>query len=787
MAVFSLGKIMIAYGVDLSQLKSGTAQANKSLASTGKASKGLGSTLMGLKVLVAGVAAGAFAQFAKSAISAASEAEEVRNLFEVSFGDMTEAADKWAAETSVALGVNDTTLQRMSGTIVNMTKAMGFSEEGAFSMAKGLSQMALDAASFYNLPAEAAFNKIRSGITGEAEGLKALGIVVNENTINDTEYARAILATGRQLTNQEKVQARTIVIMESMKSAQGDLIRTQDSWANVTRTLGEKFTDFMEIIGAELIPQLMPLLQIIGQKLPAAASFTLAAFNLLKVGFSNAMIPMKIMIAIFSWIVKNAQAIAGAVIGMLPPAFIKAIETTASTLGWFAGHIVESVASGELLGETVGGVVSSTLTSFGEIVDDIDKGLGQWNQTAAETIDTSIAVNGLTQDLTGSMAGATSEIAKNEASIKTLNEAYKLFGLETAAQSAATLEQAQAAHQVLIDGGLFTTEQLALIWANYEENRKTNASALTALQVAEAQKITDAFAMFGQTSRADEQLTHDQRVTNHEILIASGEFTTEELATMWSEYETVRGQQLSVAQQTAAKAATHMSEVFKRHGLVTRADSAQTLAQLKSDYEEIKNSGEANELELQEIRKKIREEEQKDNETSAQIKLDLNAMIMSVLEGGLTNLFTKDKAFAIASATVAAYLGAAKTMSLAPWPINFALAAKALAVGLAQVAGIKGVSLRKGTAGLDFQSFGRETPAMLHGSEAVIPQGSGNALANEIAVGLTNIGDEPSEGGDTEEAIQVTLNLDGETLAKWFEKSSKNGRVRTHNLGVRDY
>lgn len=787
MAVFSLGKIMIAYGVDLSQLKSGVAKANRTIGTTNKSTKSLGSSLMGLKVIVAGIAAGAFAQFAKSAIAAASEAEEVRNLFEVSFGDMTEAADKWAAETSVALGVNDTTLQRMSGTIVNMTKAMGFSEEGALSMAKGLSQMALDAASFYNLPAEAAFNKIRSGITGEAEGLKALGIVVNENTISDTEYARAILATGRQLTNQEKVQARTIVIMESMQSAQGDLIRTQNSWANVTRTLGEKFTDFMEIIGAELIPQLMPLLQIIGQKLPAAASFTLAAFKLLKIGFSNAMIPMKIMMAIFSWIVTNAQAVAGAVISMMPEKFIRYLEKAASTLGWFAGHIMDSVASGELLGETVGGVVSSTMTSFGDIVADIDKGMGQWNQTAGETIDTSIATNQLIADLTTSMAGATSEIAKNEAAIKLMSDAYKLFGLETAAQATATLKQAEMSYQVLVASGQFTTEELALIWANYETNRKTNAAALTTMQEAEAQKITDAFTAFGQISREDEQLTHDQAVANHAILVESGQFTTEELTALWGQYEIERALQLSAAEQAALRASTKMSAAFQRFGLTTRADSAATLAQMRADFEMIKESGEASFLELQEIRRKIAEEEKADEQTNADIKLDLAAMVQSVLEGGLTSLFSKDKAFAIASATISAYMGAAKTMGMAPWPINFALAAKALAVGLAQVAGIKGVSLKKGTPGLDFGSFGRETPAMLHGNEAVIPQGSGNQLANEIAVSLASVDSAAvGEGGD-EGMTQIILNLDGETLAEWFEKSSKNGRVRTHRLGVRDF
>jgi septal ring factor EnvC (AmiA/AmiB activator) len=64
-----------------------------------------------------------------SMIDASSRAVEVQNLFSVSFGDMADAAEEWASRTSAAIGVNDTTLKEMSGTLFNMVSAMGISKD----------------------------------------------------------------------------------------------------------------------------------------------------------------------------------------------------------------------------------------------------------------------------------------------------------------------------------------------------------------------------------------------------------------------------------------------------------------------------------------------------------------------------------------------------------------------------------------------------------------------------------------------------------------------------------
>lgn len=184
-------------------------------------------------------------------------AVESENLFSVSFGRMAGAARAWSEQTSRALGLNAFELRKTSGTIFTMVEAMGLGEKAAFDMATGISELAHDLASFFNLRPEEAFDKLRSGIVGEAEPLRQLGILIDENTVKQAAYAAGIAKVGDELTAQQKVQARWIAILNQTGKAQGDLARTLDSPTNMLRRLGES----AEQVGIKLGTALLPMAQ----------------------------------------------------------------------------------------------------------------------------------------------------------------------------------------------------------------------------------------------------------------------------------------------------------------------------------------------------------------------------------------------------------------------------------------------------------------------------------------------------------------------------------------------
>lgn len=198
-----------------------------------------------------------------AATNMAMDAVESENLFEVAMGAVAGDARKWSEETSKALGLNAYSVRSNMATYNAMLTSMGLASDESLKMSEGLTQLSYDMASFYNLKPEEAFEKLKSGISGEAEPLKALGILVNDTTIKTYAYTHGIAKQGEELTEAQKVQARYGAIMEATKNAQGDLARTMDSPTNKLRIMKEQAQQIGIQFGQILIPILEKLIAVI--------------------------------------------------------------------------------------------------------------------------------------------------------------------------------------------------------------------------------------------------------------------------------------------------------------------------------------------------------------------------------------------------------------------------------------------------------------------------------------------------------------------------------------------
>lgn len=190
-----------------------------------------GSALVSLGV----AAAAAFAVVSGKAIKAAMTTVESENLFSVSMGNMAGAARDWSNQLQESLGLNAYQVRENVGLFYNMTTSMGLAKDQAYQVSTGLTKLAYDMSSFYNQDASLMFEKLQSGLSGEVEPLKRLGIIVNETTTQIYAYTHGIAKQGATLTEQQKVMARYGAIMEQTKNAQGDLARTITSPANQWR------------------------------------------------------------------------------------------------------------------------------------------------------------------------------------------------------------------------------------------------------------------------------------------------------------------------------------------------------------------------------------------------------------------------------------------------------------------------------------------------------------------------------------------------------------------------
>lgn len=213
----------------------------------------------------------------KDSIMSGMKAVESENLFEVSMGRMADSARKWSNELQNTLGLNAYEVRKNVGVLYNMTTSMGIAENSAYGLSTGLTELAYDMGSFYNISNEEAFTKIRAGITGETEPLKRLGIIVHENTIKQAAYRNGIAEVGTELTQQQKVMARYLAIMEQTKNAQGDLARTIDSPANQLRILKTQ----LEIVKINLGQAFMPIVQVVLPILTSFAKWIVTITNLI--------------------------------------------------------------------------------------------------------------------------------------------------------------------------------------------------------------------------------------------------------------------------------------------------------------------------------------------------------------------------------------------------------------------------------------------------------------------------------------------------------------------------
>lgn len=192
----------------------------------------------------------------KTGIDYASDLAEVQNVVEVTFGSATEAINSWSKECLAAYGMNEVSAKRYAGTIGAMLKSSGLAGDAIVDMSKDMVGLAGDMASFYNLDLETAFEKIRSGISGETEPLKQLGINMSVANLEAYALSQGITTAYNEMSQAEQVMLRYNYLMSTTADAQGDFARTQDSYANQTRLLSESWLEFTGIMAEQLLPVL---------------------------------------------------------------------------------------------------------------------------------------------------------------------------------------------------------------------------------------------------------------------------------------------------------------------------------------------------------------------------------------------------------------------------------------------------------------------------------------------------------------------------------------------------
>ncbi len=220
----------------------------------------------GFKKAAAVLAAVGFGAAIKQSLSVGMEAIETASLFTTTLGsEMATEVNKWSMEVADALGLSNTNLQRNIGVIYNIAMAMGVATDNSLKMAKGVSVLAEDMASFYNVDPKLMFEKLQSALVGIYKPLQDLGIRLDEETIKQVAYKKGIAEVGAELNNEQLILARYEAILERTSAAQTDLGRTLESPANQTRIFKNNIQNLWLALSRLLLPAYTFLITVINQ------------------------------------------------------------------------------------------------------------------------------------------------------------------------------------------------------------------------------------------------------------------------------------------------------------------------------------------------------------------------------------------------------------------------------------------------------------------------------------------------------------------------------------------
>lgn len=194
------------------------------------------------------------------AIDAASDLAESTSKANVVFGRFSGTIKEFSEDAPQALGLSSQAALEATATFGNLFTALGLSQQAAADLSPDVVQLASDLASFNNLDVADALEKLRSGLVGEAEPLRALGVSINEAVVSAKALELGLVGANGEITEAAKVQARYALILEQTTNAQGDFARTADGIANKQRTLNAEFDNFQAAVGAALLPAFDALL-----------------------------------------------------------------------------------------------------------------------------------------------------------------------------------------------------------------------------------------------------------------------------------------------------------------------------------------------------------------------------------------------------------------------------------------------------------------------------------------------------------------------------------------------
>jgi hypothetical protein len=261
-----------AYGkvsLDVKGLLTGVASAKSGINSLHESAVKLGAQMkdVGQKMTI-GLTLPILALGAAS-IKMASDMVETKSKVKVVFGEMTDDVMKWSEGSSKSMQLSQQEALEAAATFGNLFVAMKIGKQDAAEMSTVLVQLAADLGSINNIDPSVVLVKLKSGIVGETEAVRDLGIDLRMIVVEAKAAEMGFKELNGQFSQGDLIAARYAIILEQTKVAQGDIARTGGELAGQMRTLNAQWKDALAILGQNLLPIALKFVTMLNNMLEA--------------------------------------------------------------------------------------------------------------------------------------------------------------------------------------------------------------------------------------------------------------------------------------------------------------------------------------------------------------------------------------------------------------------------------------------------------------------------------------------------------------------------------------
>ena len=260
--------------------------------------------------------------------------EDVVSRFRITFGQAAPEAERWGRSFARAIGFADSTILDVLGRFQALLTTQGVPGRAAQVASSGIAQLVPNLASFFEQRPEEVITRLFSGLVGEMEAVRRLGIDLSAQSVNAELGQFGI--DPKTATQAQKALARYNIIVRQTRVAQQDLRLTSDSLANTVTRLNQSWVRTLEVIGAALAPALTSLANILDtvlrklQPLFETTQFQRFATAVVAIagglfGLGTAAVAIAPLVTAFGSLASFATALAGTLAGGLTAGLVGAL------------------------------------------------------------------------------------------------------------------------------------------------------------------------------------------------------------------------------------------------------------------------------------------------------------------------------------------------------------------------------------------------------------------------------------------------------------------------------